>query len=75
MWLKGEVKTPPFSQAARLRDICRGSCRRGSLSGFHTHGLCRSLEHGAMSCGSTMRAARFASSIELILMQWSSLMW
>jgi hypothetical protein len=56
---------------ASKQDTCSGCCSRATLSDSHTHDLCRSLDHGAMSCGSTMNLARFVLCTGLILMRLS----
>jgi hypothetical protein len=66
IWLRGEVKTPPFSQAARLE---AGYLLR--LLNFLTHGPCRLLEHDVMNYGSPMRAAHLVSYTEQMLMRSS----
>ena len=56
VWLRGEIKTPPFAQTARLEAgyLLIVVAARG-ISGFRTHGPCRPLDCDATSCGSTMK--------------------
>ena len=52
-WLHGEVKTPPFSPAARLEaGFLLRKLQRGETLSLPTHGRCPRLAPTAMSCGS-----------------------
>jgi hypothetical protein len=55
-------------QVDYMSDMTYSPFTEPSLCDFRTHDPCRSLAHDAMSCGSLMRAARFASYTELMLM-------
>ena len=75
VWLRGEVKTPPFSQAARLEagNVLRLLQQGESLGLPHSRPM-PVIGPRCMSCGSTMSPARFASYTGQILTRWLVLM-
>ncbi len=69
VWLHGEVKTPPFSRAARLEAGCFSASSRTAIrSGCRIHGPCRASGHAVMSCEYEMRSRTGALSTALIPM-------
>jgi hypothetical protein len=58
VWLRGEIKTPPFSQAGRLEaGYLLRYCNKERRWGFRIHGPCRPSERDVTSYESMMRLA------------------
>lgn len=55
VWLRGEVKTPPFGPDARIEaGFLLRRLQRGELLGLHTRDRCRALAPVVTSCESSM---------------------
>lgn len=77
LWSGFEVRSKhhhSLEQRDSKQDIYFDCCKREIPLGYLTRGQCRSLEDGAMSCGSTMMRALSVFSIGWITMPLSSSM-